>query len=206
MRNRKLLSIGIATLVLMGMLLAPLAAAAQTPVGPTPVALTATVVNGCTPTNAMKFVNAYNGLRMRAEPGLASAYMMFLWNGEHVKVVGCDVWKDAILWSQVEVERFGFKFTGWVSGAFLVSYVGYDEPRDSFTEAGCKVTRGPLNLRAAPGLTGKILRTVPYGTMLNYTSTPDVTVDGILWQELNLNGTLVYGARVYMECLPAADD
>ena len=101
-------------------------------------------------------------------------------NGEHVKVVGCDVWKDAILWSEVEVERFGLKFTGWVSAAFLVTYVGYDEPRDSFTEAGAR-SPAAANLRAAPGLTGSILRTVPYGTMLNYDH-PDVIVDDILWQ------------------------
>lgn len=199
---RRLLSIGIVVLVLAALLLAPLTTAAETE-GAT---ATAAVVNGCVPTNATKYVNAYNGLRMRSAPGLASPFMLFLWNGEHVKVVGCDVWEDAILWSQVEVERFGLKFTGWVSAAFLVTYVGYDEPRDSFTEAGCKVKFGPLNLRAAPGLSGKILRTVPYGTMLTYTSTPDVTVDGIVWQELEMNGSLVYGARVYMECLPEADD
>jgi len=202
---RRLLSIGIVVLVLAALLLAPLSAAAQTAETAT-VTAASTEENGCEPTTATKYVNAYNGLRMRSAPGLASPFMLFLWNGEHVKVVGCDVWEDAILWSQVEAERFGLKFTGWVSAAFLVTYVGYDEPRDSFTEAGCKVVRGPLNLRAAPGLTGKILRTVPYGTMLNYTSTPDVNVDGIMWQELEMNGSLVYGARVYMECLPEADE
>jgi hypothetical protein len=192
MRKGKLLSIAVMVLVLASMLLAPLAVTAQAPAP-------------CTPTNAVKTVTAYNGLRMRSAAGLASPFVMFLWNREKVKVVGCDVWKDAILWSNVEVDRFGVKITGWVSAAYLVTYVGYAEPRDSFFDAGCKVIDGPLNLRAAPGLKGKIVRTVPYGTILPYTATPDVTVDGILWQELSLNGTNVYGARVYMECLAAVE-
>jgi hypothetical protein len=191
MRRGKLLSITVMVLVLASMLLVPLAASAQVAAAP------------CTPTYAVKTVNAYNGLRMRSAAGLASPFVVFLWNREKVKVVGCDVWKDAILWSYVEVDRFGVKITGWVSAAYLVTYVGYAEPRDSFLDAGCKVIDGPLNLRAAPGLKGKIVRTVPYGTILPYTATPDVTVDGIVWQELTLNGTNVYGARVYMQCLPA---
>ncbi|MFO7697328.1 MAG: SH3 domain-containing protein [Anaerolineae bacterium] len=191
MRNRRLLSTVIMLLALSAMLLAPLAASAQVQVLP------------CTPTNAVKYVNAYNGLRMRTAPGLASPLVTFLWNGEYVKVIGCDQWADAILWSYVEVSRYGVKTTGWVSAAFLVSYAGYTEPRDSYTGAGCKVIDGPLNLRAAPGLKGAIVRTVPYGTILPYTATPDVTVDGILWQELTLNGSTVYGARKYMECFAA---
>ncbi|NLF18265.1 MAG: hypothetical protein GX595_13590, partial [Lentisphaerae bacterium] len=95
---RRLLSIGIVVLVLAAMLLAPLSAAAETAT----VTAASTEENGCEPTNAQKYVNAYNGLRMRSAPGLASPFMLFLWNGEHVKVVGCDVWEDAILWSQVE--------------------------------------------------------------------------------------------------------
>lgn len=191
MRNRRLLTTVVMLLALSAMLLAPLAASAQVQ------------VQACTPTNAVKYVNAYNGLRMRTAPGLASPLVTFLWNGEYVKVIGCDQWADAILWSYVEVSRYGVKTTGWVSAAFLVSYAGYTEPRDSYTGAGCKVIDGPLNLRAAPGLKGAIVRTVPYGTILPYTATPDVTVDGLVWQELNLNGVNVYGARKYMECFAA---
>ncbi|NLT74341.1 MAG: SH3 domain-containing protein, partial [Chloroflexi bacterium] len=160
----------------------------------------------CVPSGAVKYVNAYNGLRMRSAPGLASPLVTFLWNGEYVKVVGCDVWADAILWSQVEVNRYGVKTTGWVSAAFLVTYPGYNEPTDSYTGAGCKVISGPLNLRATAGLKGKIVRTVPYGTILPYTATPDVTVDGIVWQELTLNGSVVYAARPYLECFAVPQD
>ncbi|NLX43663.1 MAG: hypothetical protein GXY79_09335 [Chloroflexi bacterium] len=189
MRRRKLLSTLIVLAALSAMLMAPLAASAAE----------------CTPSMAVKYVNAYNGLRMRTAPGLASPLITFLWNGEYVTVIGCDQWKDGILWSYVEVNRWGVKTAGWVSAAFLVSYVGYTEPRDSFEgDTGCKVIDGPLNLRDAAGLSGKILRTVPYGTILVPTSTPDVTVDGYVWQELQMNGTIVYGARKYMECFAAA--
>jgi uncharacterized protein YgiM (DUF1202 family) len=191
MRKHRLLSVIILGIAMIAMLLAPLATAAQVQ------------AQACVPTNAVKYVNAFNGLRMRSAPGLASPLVTFLWNGEYVKVIGCDVWADAIRWSYVEVNRYGVKTAGWVSAAFLVSYAGYTEPRDSYVGAGCKVIDGPLNLRAAPGLKGAIVRTVPYGTILPYTATPDVTVDGIVWQELTLNGQIVYGARKYMECFAA---
>jgi len=192
MLNRKLLSLALLVVILLTMILTPLTAAADD-----------AVAAACVPSMAVKYVNAYNGLRMRTAPGLASPLVTFLWNGEQVKVVGCDVWKDAILWSQVEVNRYGVKTTGWVSAAFLVSYVGYTEPRDSYEGAGCKVIDGPLNLRSAPGYAGKVVRTVPYGTILPYTSTPDVTVDGLAWQELTMNGSTVYAARKYLECFGA---
>jgi len=194
MRTHRLFLAVVVMIALAAMLVAPMAAAAQE--------VTAQL---CTPSGAVKTVNAYNGLRMRSAPGLASPLVTFLWNGEYVKVIGCDQWKDAILWSYVEVSRYGVKTAGWVSAAFLVTYQGYTEPRDSYTGAGCKVIDGPLNLRAAPGLKGAIVRTVPYGTILPYTSTPDVTVDGLVWQELQLNGTVVYGARQYMECFAGAE-
>jgi len=189
MRSRKLLSTLIVLLALSAMLMAPLASAALT----------------CTPSVAVKYVNAYNGLRLRAAPGLSGALVTFLWNGEYVTVTGCDEWKDGILWSYVEVNRWGVKTAGWASAAYLVSYVGYTEPHDSFTgDTGCKVIDGPLNLRDAAGLSGKILRTVPYGTILVPTATADVTVDGYVWQELDMDGTIVYGARKYMECFAPA--
>jgi len=188
MGHHRVLVTAIVLVATVAALLMPLAAAAE---------------DACVPSGAIKVVNAYNGLRMRTAPGLASPLVTFLWNGEQVKVVGCDVWKDAILWSQVEVNRYGVKTTGWVSAAFLVSYVGYTEPRDSYEGAGCKVIDGPLNLRSAPGYAGKVVRTVPYGTILPYTSTPDVTVDGLAWQELTMNGSTVYAARKYLECFGA---
>jgi uncharacterized protein YgiM (DUF1202 family) len=189
MRTHRLISILIALLVLGSTLLAPLTAAAQAEAA------------ACVPSGAIKTVNAFTGLRLRSAPGLASPLVTFLWNQEHVKVVGCDVWADAILWSQVEVNRFGVKTTGWAAAAYLSSYVGYTEPRDEYTgSSGCKITTDALRLRAAPGLKAKVLRVVPYGTILPFTSTPDVTVDGYVWQELTMNGTIVYGARMFMEC------
>ena len=89
-----------------------------------------------------------------------------------------------------------------VSAAYLVSYAGYTEPRDSYVGAGCKVIDGPLNLQTPDS--GTLLRTVPYSTILPYTSTPDVTVDGYVWQELDMDGTIVYAARKYLDCF--ADD
>lgn len=192
MLNRKLLTLALLLVILLTMVLTPLTAAAD-----------GAEAAACVPSMAVKYVNAYNGLRMRSAPGLASPLVTFLWNGEYVTVTGCDQWKDAILWSYVEVNRWGVKTAGWVSAAYLVSYAGYVEPRDSYEGAGCKVIDGPLNLRAAPGLTGTVLRTVPYGTILPYTSTPDVTVDGYVWQELQMDGTIVYGARKYLDCFAA---
>ena len=192
MPKRTSLSLALLIVMLLTMVLTPLTAAADE----ASAAL-------CAPSLAVKYVNAYNGLRMRSAPGLAGPLVTFLWNGEYVTVTGCDMWKDAILWSYVEVNRYGVKTSGWVSAAFLVSYKGYTEPRDGYVGAGCKVIDGPLNLRAAPGLKGKIVRTVPYGTILPYTATPDVTVDGLLWQELKLDGTIVYGARKFLECFAA---
>ncbi len=174
----------IAVIALAALLCAPLAVAADD--GP--------AAQGCTTAGDM-YVTAYLGLRLRSTPSLASQQVGILWNGEHVKVIGCDVRADGILWSNVEVSRFGTTLTGWASATYLTTG-GVNTPGP----ASCEVATAALRLRAAPSLSGAILRIVPRGTTLLTTSTPETMADGYAWKNMTISGTSVWAAKTYLQC------
>lgn len=149
---------------------------------------------GCTKAGDM-YVTAYLGLRLRSTPSLVGQQVGILWNGEHVKVIGCDVQADGILWSNVEVSRFGTTISGWASAAYLTTG-GITTPGP----ASCEVVTAALRLRAAPSLSGAILRIVPRGTTLLTTSTPETVADGYTWKNMTISGTSVWAAKTYLQC------
>lgn len=191
MKRLPIVGMCILGLVLLGLVLSAVAA---------PPAITAA------PGEETRVVNAWLGLRMRTGPSLVSPIILVLRNGERVQVLGDPVWFHAIRWSQVEVTRSGKTYVGWVASAYLASYPGYEEPVGRFEGEGWKVTaRIGLRLRAGPGLHYRILRIVPYGTILEGTGAPDRWAHGYWWKQLTLNDQNVWAARLYLQAVPNGD-
>lgn len=187
MRSKKLLSVLVLSIALAAMLLAPMAGSAAP--------------NGTAATTMV--VNAPLGLRLRTGTSLSEPVILMLLNGEQVTVIGEPVWNQGIRWSNVQVTRWGITTTGWAASAYLANYPGYAEPRGNFTNgANCKVLApAGLRLRSAPGLTGTISRIVPYGTVLVPTGASPVSADGYTWRSLFINGTSLWGAGEFLDCV-----
>jgi hypothetical protein len=145
-------------------------------------------------------VNAWLGLRMRGGPSLTDPIVLVLFNGEDVRVKGDPIWAQGIRWSNLTVERKAGVFEGWVASAYLANYPGFEEPAGHFDGEGYKATASiGLRLRAQPGLHTKVLRIVPYGTVLEATETPARFVDGLWWQQLFLDGETVWASKQFLE-------
>lgn len=150
-------------------------------------------------------VNARLGLRVRSGPSLTEPITFVLYNGQEVRVVGDPVWYQGIRWVELDFDRWdGVHVSGWCASAYLANYPGYEEPQDGYTgEEGYKVTPSiGLRLRSGPGLGYAVQRIVPYGTILERTSTASVSADGLTWVELDVNGTDLWAASEYLQKVP----
>mgnify|MGYP000879571528 CR=1 FL=1 len=152
-----------------------------------------------------KVVQARLGLRVRSGPSLAEAITFVLYNGQEVKVVGEPVWNQGIRWVELNFDRWdGVHVSGWCASAYLENYPGYDEPYDGYAgEEGYKVTPAiGLRLRTGPGLGYAVKRIVPYGTVLERTDTASAWGNGLEWVELDVDGTDLWAAKMYLTQVP----
>ncbi len=193
MRGRQLLRVLLPLAVLVGLILAPMAASAED----------AVVADGEWTT----VVGARLGLRVRSGPSLSDGITFVLYNGNEVKVVGEPTWYQGIRWVEVDFVRWDdVHVSGWVASAYLDNYPGYDEPQDGYEgTAGYKVTSSiGLRLREGPGLGYWVAKIVPYGTVLERTETAGVTHNGLHWVELDVDGVGYWAASEYLQEVPGS--
>lgn len=142
-----------------------------------------------TPTPVDLWVNAANGLNLRAEAKADAKLVATLKDKQHLLALGPATAPDAggITWQNVRADDGQ---TGWVSAQFLTTTnpagptiaPTVAAPAASTGEAWVTATNG-LNLRAQASTTATLVALLPFGTHLTLTGAPSgPDAGGITWQ------------------------
>jgi len=128
-------------------------------------------------------------VNLREEPGLSSAVLLTLYNGQPVNRIAGDelIEADSYRWVHVSVSGTATGHSVNAEGWVAANYVGLgdapDRPYTSF-----EIVDGPLNLREEPGLSGAIIATYPTGATGIYTGTGRrITTDGYDWVNVEMS-------------------
>jgi uncharacterized protein YgiM (DUF1202 family) len=145
-------------------------------------------------------VSAAYGVNLRAGPSSAYRILTILPYRQQVAVLHPPTWNAGFYWSPVRVSRDGRWVDGYVASRFLAAYAGGLEPRPQpEPEGNVRATAGlGLRLREGPGLQYRVLRIVPYGTLLETTG-EERTVGSITWARVRYGGLNAWAARTYLE-------
>lgn len=124
-------------------------------------------------------------LNVRALPTITGQILTVYAVGRVATITGEPRVADNITWYPVDN-------LGWVSGAYLTgggttTTPPTTTPPSTGATSVFRVEAALLNVRATPGLTGAIVKTVPYGTLLTVTG-PSTAVDGYLWFPVDAGG------------------
>ena len=172
----------------------PLPTSTPTPQpSPTP-ANTPTPAASPTPAPVEMWVNAANGLNLRADAKANAKLVATLKDKQHLVAIGPATAPDAsgVAWQNVRTDDGQ---TGWVSAQFLtttnpagskvaVTAAAPTTPAASTGEAWVTATVG-LNLRAQASTTSTLVALLPFGTHLTLTGAPTgPDAGGITWQSV----------------------
>jgi uncharacterized protein YkwD len=165
-----------------------------TPTPPPPPTIppdTPTPAATATPAPADTWVNAANGLNLRAEAKADAKLVVILKDKQHLVAIGPAAAPDAggITWQNVLTDDGQI---GWVSAQFLTTTnpagptvaPTAPAPAASTGEAWVTATNG-LNLRAQASTTATLMALLPLGTHLTLTGAPTAPdAGGITWQNV----------------------
>jgi uncharacterized protein YraI len=135
---------------------------------------------------------------LRSGPGLSYAVIKILPNGTTATILSAKTMADGYAW--VKIAILGTE--GWMANGCLSAGAGSgdDEPP---SDADIKVADGPLNVRETPGMTGKIITSVPTGATGDVLDGP-TTSDGLDWVKVrffNQYNTTGWVAEKYLTWL-----
>lgn len=111
-------------------------------------------------------------LNLRTGPGLGHDVITVLQYGASGTTVSEAVWADGHYWYKIDVGQLG-----WAAGTYLRLF-------ESDVPSGLRlqVVDGPLNLRDAPSLSGRVITTLPTGVTMRVTQADGGTwADGYHW-------------------------
>jgi hypothetical protein len=139
------------------------------------------------------------GLRLHAEPGLSTEFLLLLNQGEDVRAQGAPVFVDGLWWTEVRVDRRAGSYTGWVSAAYLANYDRTVAPTDVPSDGVFVSSSGGLNLRRAAGTDREIVYRVPLGTLLQPADDGVRWSGGRPWRQYLVAGERLWAAEDYLQ-------
>lgn len=134
-----------------------------------------------------------NGVRIRRNPGLAGAVIGSLSSGAVVNLIGDPVSRDGYTWLNISPQA-NRNLNGWSAAQF------FGEPSGGGWAIGTDVVvaTDSLNLRAEPGLSGRVILSAGNGTHA-VTRTAALARDGYTWYGVTLDdGTKGYFAGEFL--------
>lgn len=135
-----------------------------------------------------------NGVRIRRNAALSGAVIGSLSSGAVVNVIGDPVTRDGYTWLNISPQG-NRNLNGWAAAQF------FGEPSGGGWAIGTNVVvaTDTLNLRADPGIRGRVVRSARNGTHA-VTRTAAVSRDGYTWYGVTLDdGTRGYFAGEFLE-------
>jgi hypothetical protein len=135
-----------------------------------------------------------NGVRIRKDPGLSGTVIGSLSSGAVVNLIGDPVTRDGYTWLNISPQA-NRNLTGWAAAQF------FGEPGGGGWAIGTDVVvaTDSLNLRADPGLSGRVILSARNGTHA-VTRTAALARDGYTWYGVTLDdGTKGYFAGEFLE-------
>lgn len=124
------------------------------------------------------YVMTTTDLNLRSGPGTSNSIVRVYGDNETATVLdgpqsgGGHAWYKVEIWSDSK--------TGWFAGEFL------ERARLEPTGARHRINDGPLNLRDAPGLRGRIITAMETGTIVVIEDASFVAADGYTWMNVSI--------------------